>query len=64
MKICVFGAASAHIDKNYIELVEVLGEELAKRGHSLVFGCGGSGLMGAAALRPRRGSQIFPRRER
>lgn len=55
MKICVFGAASAHIDKNYIELVEALGEELAKRGHSLVFGCGGSGLMGAAARGVKRG---------
>lgn len=49
MKICIFGAASAHIDQKYINKVEVLGAELAKRGHSLVFGCGGTGLMGAAA---------------
>lgn len=49
MKICIFGAASAHIDQKYINRVEKLGEELARRGHSLVFGCGGSGLMGAAA---------------
>ena len=55
MKICVFGAASAHIDKKYIDLVEELGEKMAKRGHSLVFGCGGSGLMGAAARGVKRG---------
>ena len=49
MNICVFGAASDKIDKKYIERVEALGEILAKRGHNLVFGAGGSGLMGAAA---------------
>lgn len=55
MKICIFGAASAHIDNKYVELVEMLGEKLAKRGHSLVFGCGGSGLMGASARGVKRG---------
>ena len=49
MKICVFGAASNLIDNSYIEAVEVLGEEMAKRGHSLVFGAGANGLMGAVA---------------
>ena len=49
MKICVFGAASNEIDNSYIEIVEKLGKEMAKRGHSLVFGAGGNGLMGAAA---------------
>ena len=49
MKICVFGAASPKIDKIYIEQVEELGREMVKRGHSLVFGGGGNGLMGAAA---------------
>ena len=49
MKICVFGAASAHIDDNYIKEVEELGTKMAARGHSLVFGAGGTGLMGAAA---------------
>lgn len=49
MKICVFGAASPKIDQSYIEKVEAMGEELVKRGHSLVFGGGGNGLMGAAA---------------
>lgn len=49
MKICIFGAASNIIDSSYIEAVELLGEEMANRGHSLVFGAGGHGLMGAAA---------------
>lgn len=49
MKICVFGAASPKIDKVYIEKVEELGREMVRRGHSLVFGGGGNGLMGAAA---------------
>ncbi len=49
MKICVFGAASPKIDNVYIEKVEELGREMVKRGHSLVFGGGANGLMGAAA---------------
>ncbi len=55
MKICVFGASSAHIDDIYIKAVEELGEKLAKRGHSLVFGAGATGLMGAAARGVKRG---------
>lgn len=55
MKICIFGAASAHIDEIYIKKVEELGEMLAKRGHSLVFGAGATGLMGAAARGFKRG---------
>lgn len=55
MKICIFGAASAHIDKIYIDEVEALGEKLAKRGHSLVFGAGATGLMGAAARGFKKG---------
>lgn len=55
MKICIFGAASAHIDGIYIKKVEELGEKLAKRGHSLVFGAGATGMMGAAARGVKRG---------
>ena len=55
MKICVFGAASHTIDKKYIEMVEKMGEEMAKRGHSLVFGGGANGLMGAAARGVKKG---------
>lgn len=49
MRICIFGAASDEISREYVQAVEELGESLAKRGHGLVFGAGGSGLMGAAA---------------
>ena len=49
MKICVYGAASSWIDDEYKIKVEQLGREMVKRGHSLVFGGGGNGLMGAAA---------------
>ncbi len=49
MRICLYGAASPTIDPAYIRATEELGRELARRGHSLVFGGGGHGLMGAAA---------------
>ena len=55
MRICVFGAASTEIDKSYITAVENLGKQIAERGHSLVFGAGASGLMGAAARGVRSG---------
>ncbi len=55
MRICVYGAASPTIDNYYIEQVEKMGELLAKRGHSLVFGSGGNGLMGAAARGIKKG---------
>ncbi len=48
MRICVFGASSNDIDNNFIEQTEILCENLAKRGHSLIFGGGKNGLMGAA----------------
>lgn len=49
MKICVYGASSPSIDDVYYEKVKKLGEIMAERGHSLVFGGGGNGLMGAVA---------------
>ena len=49
MRICVYGAASPTIDPAFISAVEEMGREMVKRGHSLVFGGGGNGLMGAAA---------------
>ena len=49
MNICVFGSASTEIDKSYIDAGERLGEEMAKRDHTLVFGAGCNGLMGAVA---------------
>ena len=55
MNICVFGAASPTIDKIYIDKVEAMGRKMAQRGHSLVFGGGANGLMGAAARGVRDG---------
>lgn len=55
MRICVFGAASSTIDPAYIAQVEQLGKEMAARGHSLVFGAGAHGLMGAVARGVRDG---------
>ncbi len=49
MNICIYGSASDDIDRIYIDTVEQLGKALAQRGHSLVFGGGARGLMGAAA---------------
>ncbi len=54
MRICVYGAASPTIDPEYIERVEQMGYEMVTRGHSLVFGGGGNGLMGAAARGVRK----------
>ena len=49
MNICIYGAASIDIDKAYMDIVEDLGETLAKKGYNLIFGAGNGGLMGAAA---------------
>ena len=49
MNICVYGAASNSIAENYIKNIELLGENIAKKGHCLVFGGGNNGAMGAAA---------------
>lgn len=49
MNICVFGAASNRIHSEYIEAGERLGLEMARRGHTLVFGAGATGMMGAVS---------------
>lgn len=49
MNICVFGASSDTIDKMYIDAVFELGKKIAERGHTLIFGAGAAGLMGACA---------------
>jgi len=60
MKICVYGAASSEIDKSFIEAGEDLGRKIAERGHSLVFGGGNNGMMGAVArgVTDKRGNII------
>ena len=49
MKICVFGASSRDLERGYFDEAFALGAELARRGHTIVFGGGASGLMGATA---------------
>ena len=60
MNICLYGAASDNISKEYIDAIEKLGSEMAKRGHGLVYGGGAGGLMGAAArgVRSQKGEVI------
>ncbi len=49
MKICLYGASSPDIASSYIDEVERLGRLMAERGHSMIYGGGTNGLMGAAA---------------
>ena len=49
MNITLYGAASDRIDRIYIDRVEELGRAMARRGHTMVYGAGSTGLMGAAA---------------
>lgn len=49
MKICIYGASSNIIDDIYIKGGEALGREIAQKNHSVVFGGGAAGLMGAVA---------------
>lgn len=47
--ICVYGAASDRIRVSYVESVEHLGHLIALHNHSIIYGAGASGLMGAVA---------------
>lgn len=49
MRVCIYGASSARLDGVYCTEATKLGELLAEKGHSLVFGGGTEGLMGACA---------------
>lgn len=49
MNICLYGASSNAIAKSYINPTEELGAKIAERGHTLIYGGGAAGLMGAAA---------------
>ena len=55
MNICVYGASGTNLDEEYYAMARELGRELARRGHTLVFGGGERGLMGACA----EGAQEF-----
>ena len=49
MRICIYAASSAHCDAQYREDARLLGETLARAGHTLVYGGGAVGSMGALA---------------
>ena len=49
MKICIYGASSNAIDKSFLNAGEALGVAIANGGHSVIFGGGAAGLMGAVA---------------
>lgn len=49
MNICLYGSGSRKIDKTYTDLAYELGCEMARQGHTLVFGGGDTGMMGACA---------------
>lgn len=49
MNICIFGAARDDLAAGYFALGEALGEAMGRRGHTMIFGGGAHGLMGAAA---------------
>lgn len=47
--ICVFCASSRTLDQRWLDLATATGEEIARRGHTLVSGGGCVGMMGAVA---------------
>lgn len=49
MNICVYGASSSMIDKIYLDSAYELGAEMAKKSHTLIYGGGAEGVMGANA---------------
>ena len=49
MNICVYGASSTKIDKSYTDANYKLGELIAKQNHTVVYGGGACGMMGAVA---------------
>lgn len=49
MNICLYGSGSRKIDKIYTDEAYELGCRIARKGHTLVFGGGDTGMMGACA---------------
>lgn len=49
MNICLYGSGSRKIDKVYTDAAYKLGCQMAQKGHTLVFGGGDTGMMGACA---------------
>ena len=49
MNICIYGASSRKLAQEYYDAAEALGALMARQGHTLVFGGGQEGIMGAVA---------------
>lgn len=49
MNICLYGASSTELDARYLDAAYDLGRRIAAGGHTLVYGGGAQGVMGAAA---------------
>lgn len=49
MRICIYGASGQELAQPYFDAARELGRLLAAGGHSLIFGGGAHGLMGACA---------------
>ena len=49
MRICLYGSGSRKIDEIYTDVAYELGALIAQKGHTLVFGGGNTGMMGACA---------------
>ena len=58
--ICVYCSSSVRVDPRYFEIARSLGSEIGERGHSLVYGGAGIGLMGAVAKSAKeRGAEVI-----
>jgi uncharacterized protein (TIGR00730 family) len=51
--ICLYGSASGGIDPAHVELATTVGKLIGDRGHDLVYGGGGTSVMGAAEAAAR-----------
>ena len=49
MRICVFASSSDRLDGRYVKAAHALGRLLGEGGHTMIYGGGASGLMGACA---------------
>ena len=49
MNICLYGSSSEKTPEEYTDVGYELGLKIAEKGHSLVFGGGDNGMMGAVA---------------
>lgn len=60
MNICVYCSSSSTIDKKYFDQATLLGQRLAKKKHTLIYGGGKVGLMGeiASTIKKNQGKVI------